>query len=203
MQIRLIQRDHPDQAVNNFGVSHRDPYFEACWGALLDPRTTNLVARVADLTRDGGRIVSLDELSHNLDPTPADRRTRLNTINWAMQDAEASGLGWRRQIGANLRWFCVYRNVPLLDEPSLQRLTDPELFAHGDAIRDINLRLAVAGIRQIESPGWLSERPRRANPTVGLVGPVSPEQSPAAAKAQGRLEALRQPQAPATPGLSL
>ena len=199
MEIRLIQRDHPDPVVNDFGLSHRDPYFRACWGALLDARTTNLLTQVADLTRGCDRMIDFDELCQKLDPTPADRRSRLAVMTWAMNDAERAGLGRRHHVNRSLTWFCVYRNVPLLDEPSLRRLTDPELFAHTDAIRDINLRLAMAGIQQVVPPDWLAERLGRADPAIRVADP----QPPKATAALGRLEALRHPQVPSQPGLSV
>ena len=190
MEFRLSQRDHPHPVVNDCGLSHRDPYFRACWGALLDSRTTHLVARVAELTQQHDLILSLDQLSEALDPTPATRRVRLDTLRHTMAQAEQAGLAARTPAGRGRQSFCVYRSVPLLAEPSLRRLTDAELRAHADVLRDVNLRLHLAGHPQIETPDWVSERLRRAYPAAGLASTAN------TATPVARLEALRRPGPP-------
>jgi hypothetical protein len=197
MDLRLIQRDHPHPTVNDWGLTHEDPYFRACWGALLDPRTTHFVHTVARLTRRGDRTLSLDEISHHLDPTPATAQTRLDTVTGAILAAEQAGLGRRLWAGPTRQGFCVYRNVPLLDETSLRRLTDAELFAHASAVRDVNQRLSLAGQPPAEVPSWLMDRLQRGSPEIPRGAP-----NPTAA-AMARLDALSRPQPPSTAAPSL
>jgi hypothetical protein len=186
MDLHLIQRDHPHSTVNDWGLSHDDPYFQACWGPLLDARTAHFVGTVARLTRDGDRTLGLDELCHELDPAPATAQTRLDTVTRAIVDAARAGLGQRLWMGPTRQGFCVYRNVALLDEASLRRLTDAELFAHTSAVSDVNRRLDLAGQPPARVPPWLADRLHRASPEIPRGSP-----NPTAA-AMARLGALRQ-----------
>lgn len=128
MDLRLIQRDHPNTWVNDCGLTHRDPYFRACWGPLLDPWTTHFAARVAELTDNGDLTLGFDDFCRTLNAEPARAQVRLDTVTQAMLGAERAGLGYRLWNGPARQGFCVYRHVALLNEPSLRRLTDPELF---------------------------------------------------------------------------
>lgn len=204
MELRLAQRDHPRLGVNELGLSHRDPYFQACWRPILNPWTAHVVSHVAALTNGGDRTISFDQLCRQLNPTPAhpnsaakDVEIRAKTVFGAMDYAQRSGLGFVEWQATHRATFAVYRHVPLLNEPDLRRLTDPELFAHAGTVQDLNRRLSAAGRPSLPIPPWLTDRLGRSDPTARPADPTLVQ------TAQARLEALRRSQMPTPPGVSL
>jgi len=202
MELVLSQRDHPSAVVNAHGVEVGDPYFQACWAPLLSPWAAHVVAEAAELSRERPRRMSFDDLCVALNPEPADVDVRSKAVFGAMVEVEHAGLGSCAWPAPHQGTFEVYRHVPLLAEQQLQRLTDPALFAHVDAVRDVNLRLRATGAPPVTVPAWVVDRLGRADPTVR---PLDPAAASAAQEAIARLDALSAgPLAkPPTAGLSL
>jgi len=164
MDIHLRQIGHPDSGVAVNGLTHDDPYFQACWSPLLDPWTVHAVDVSARLTRSSRVRLSLDEFSEALNPEPAGFQVRARTVGRALQDAAEKGFAhvrWSSHVQVEVQ---LYRQVPLVAGSDLQRLTDPELCAHASAVADVNRRRAAAGHPLLGLAPEVSERVRRADP---------------------------------------
>lgn len=198
MEVALSQRDHPAAAVNAHGIEVTDPYFKACWAPLVSPWTAHVVAESAELTREGRRHMSFDDFSAALNPEPADAAVRSKIVFGAMVEAQRAGLGSCAWPTPHQGTFEVYRHVPLLAEPQLQWLTDPALFAHVDAVGDVNRRLRATGAPPVTVPRWVVDRVGRADPTVR---PLDPAAAGSVRAAIARLDSLsRGPSAPGVAG---
>lgn len=196
MELYLSQADHPDRGVAVNALTHDDPYFQACWAPLLRPWTAHVVEVTARLTRSQAVQLPLERLSYELNPEPAKFWVRATTVTQSLQDMARQGFGevrWLSHVQADVR---VYRQVPLIPEVELARLTDPELCAHASAVDDANKRRATAGFPLVVHSPRVSERLRRADPTL------RPSRPSPAAVAIARLDRLGSAP-PSQRGLSL
>lgn len=200
MHVRLTQRDHPDPRVNDMAITHRDPYFNACWQGVVHDWTRHLTARVATLTADGDKHLTFDDFSRQLANGSAARSTREQVVKGAMEEATGRGLGsltWQNGEEVTIN-FCAYRNVPLVPDEERPRLTDAELQAHARAIFEANRRLTATGQPEVGVPEWVREKWPRINPGYQAApAPGMWRDDPSAAvlsesTATARLDALRE-----------